>query len=69
MRLQIFEIYWDAGGYGSGLCIVAANTSEEATNLAENDGWRVDWEMGARVIKGAYFEGEPQVLASEHYQE
>lgn len=69
MRLKIYTLYWDAGGYSSGLCVVATNHSEEATKLAKASGWVIDWDMGVNEIKGAYFEGEPQVLDSEHYQE
>jgi len=68
MRLNIYTIGWDAGGYGDGLCVVAANTAEEALQLANIDGWRSD-EKGACIIKGAYFEGKPQVLDFRKYQD
>lgn len=69
MKLKIYTLYWDAGGYGGGLCVVAANNPEEAIKLAEADSWRVNWEAGVSEIEGAYFEGKPQVLKSEYYQE
>lgn len=68
MKLNIYTLGWYSGGYGGGLCVIAANSEEEAIEIAKINGWRFTSES-INQIKNAYFEGEPQILDSEYYQE
>ena len=69
MKLNIYTLHWDNGGYGDGLIIIAANTAIEAQELADKDGWKnVEGDLPSQ-IGSAFFEGTPQVLEATYYQE
>ena len=68
-RFNVYSIGWDAGGYGGGLCIVAANDADEARNIAIDNGWKC-YDEDAWLLSGVSYEGEnPCVLASGNHQE
>lgn len=67
-KLKVYSIGWDKGGYGGGLCVVAAHDATEAHEIAEKDGWYCG-DHYANEMVGVSYEGEPCVIASDYYQE
>lgn len=65
--MKVWQFYWDAGGYGRGVMLVAADDIDEATEIAkaDNRNWYPDSQIGLLEFKGT----TPQIIVEEHYQE
>lgn len=67
--MKIFEFTWDAGGYGNGVMLVAANTREEAEKFARTESrhWHFDGERHDIAFIGNT--NKPGIVLSQYYQE
>ena len=69
IKMKLFDLNWDAGGYGSGIMVVAARTQEEAEEYAktQSKNWHFDGERKDLAYLGE--EGDAVIVISECYQE
>lgn len=67
--MKVFEFYWDAGGYGRGVMVVAAPDKESAIEHAkyESQNWHFDSEIFSLQYIGN--STEPTTIVSQYYQE
>lgn len=64
--LNVYRFYWDKGGYGSGVMLIAATSENKAKSLCkdENLPYFFDYEM-----TNLKWHGEEGIILEEHYQE
>jgi hypothetical protein len=63
---KVYELSWNSIGYGNGLCIVAADSPEEAVDFAQQKDNRWDY---PQLINGLSYEGDSGVITFKYYQE
>ncbi len=67
-KLKIFTINWNEGGFGGGMCLIAAADPEAAREIAKEEGWQFIDEWTTEIV-GASYSGDPGMLSSSKYQE
>ena len=64
--MKVYQFDWSRE-YGGGLMLVAANSQDEANEMAKDESrwWEPDGDWGDRLV----WNGEPQIICEAHYQE
>ncbi len=68
-ELSVYEFYWDAGGYGGGLLLIAASCSEYAIDEAKtlNKYWKYGGIVDNLIYRSLY--NKAYVITENYYQE